>query len=636
MSKPLFTPRKNRQPTIQSSPQSVSTLPLSLIARIIADYVPKKEIHDKNLFALCSQKFSSQLIRRLLIAQPLSVAQRARFWLDTCGKIDDLVTYERFAIGDPNVVSREDIFAHHANAPRSGDAVGEIDRDVVRTMPHHALFSPNNETGEYNRGKLQKILLAVSNAHLDVGYCQGMNFVGATLLINLGMNEVDAFWMFLAIIRNYHFKDLYSPAVPLLPLRMYHFSRIIRSHIPNVWHHLNSKTFSVEVFANQWIMTMFAYYLEPEILGTVWDLFFHLGWKYIFKLGGTILKILETKILEMDVEEISGFMSSVRGGGSSKRGSEHPFSSTLSPSLLRDQLFRSVEEFKITNSHLEIYSKQFFNSKLMSVVNELPTEIFDNRRVLFALNKVPIGATIIEEESRTPGFIWLKIKRDGIDHTEPMFLYIDLSTLTTPNRPREILQFKARRVQLPLKSIQEIKISVNYIADMYAKEIQRVSSELSNLEKLLMIEMKQVHALAAIIAKADEVLKDVASRKYLMSKNLKDAVSRSPSSRSVTPVNSGSATPRTNTLSPGSPQVNDVSGLLAAVGEIESEYAEKKRDRNKLVEEEESIEGKVKEIESRKMLRILEMTKIISTSEEVQNEIISRSIHSAIDSFSSP
>lgn len=638
MSKPLFTPRKNRLPKHLIDDQTVSTLtlPLSLIARIIADYVPMKKIYDANLFSLCSRTFTSKLIRRLLIAQPLTVTQRTRFWLDTCGKIKDLVTYERFAIGDPKIVSRDDIFYHHANASRSEDAIGEIDRDVVRTMPHHPLFSPTSELGELNRSKLQKILLAVSNAHLDVGYCQGMNFVAATLLINLNMDEINAFWMFLAIIRNYHFKDLYSPAVPLLPLRMYHFSRIIRSHIPNVWHHLNSKTFSVEVFANQWIMTMFAYYLEPEILGTVWDLFFHLGWKYIFKLGGTILKILEPRILDMDVEEISGFMSSVRGGGANKRGSEHPFSSTLAPSVLKDQLFRSLDEFKITNSHLEMYSKQFFNSKLMSVVNELPTEIFDNKRALFALNKVPIGATIIEEESRTPGFIWLKIKRDGIDHTEPMFLYIDLSTLTTPNRPREILQFKARRVQLPLKSIQEIKISVNYISEMYTKEIQRVANELANFEKLLMIEMKQINALAAIIAKADELLKDVASRKYLMSKNLKDAVSRSPSSRSGTPVDSGTVTPKITNVSPSAPMVNDVSGLLAAVGEIESEYAEKKRDRNKLVDEERLIEGKVREIESRKRTRILEMTKIISTSEEVQNEIISRSIHSAIDSFSSP
>ena len=613
----------------------MATLPQNLLAQIIADFIPLNEIFESNLLALSSRKFTSKLIRRLLVVQPLTLASRTRFWLETCGHVDDLVTYERYAIGNPAILTSEEIFTYHATAPRSADAIGEIDRDVVRTMPSHPLFSPSTEEGETNRAKLQRVLLAVSNAQSEVGYCQGMNFVAATLLINLEMNEVHAFWMFLSIIRNYHFKDLYSPAVPLLPLRMYHFSRIIRSHIPNVWHHLNSKTFSVEVFANQWIMTMFAYYLEPEILGIIWDLFFLLGWKYIFKLGGTILKILEPKLLEMDVEEISGFMSSVRGGGSSEKRSSHPFSSTLSRSEFRDQLLRSLDEFKITNSHLEIFSKQFFNTKLMTVVNELPAEILENKRMLFALNKVPIGATIVEEESRTPGFVWLKIKREGIDHTEPMFLYIDLATLTTPNRPREVLQFKARRVQLPLKSIQEIRVSVNYISDMYAKEIQRVGNELSSLEKLLMIEMKQVNALAAVIARADESLKEVASKKYLMSKSLKEAVSRSPSSRSATPVASGEITPKTN-VSPASPQMNDVSGLLAAVGEIENEYSERKRHRNGLLEEQKQIEGRMRELESRKSMRIIEMTKIISTSEEVQNEIISRSIHSAIDSFSSP
>jgi len=548
------------------------------------------------------------------------------FWLKFCSKIHTLVDYEKFSIGLPNVTTMDQIYDYHSTHPRTEEMVNEIQRDVVRTMPSHPLFSTaSGLVGEENRKKLFRVLLGVSNAQSEVGYCQGMNFVAATLLINLEMNEVNSFWMFLSLIRHYHFRDLYSPAVPLLPLRMYHFSRLIRHHIPNLWHHLNANTFSVEVFANQWIMTMFAYYIEPEILKTIWSLFFLNGWKYFFKFATTILKMLEPQLLAMSVEEISGFMSKARRSGGGHADTPHPFSNQ---SRIREELLQTLTQFKITNSDLENFSRQFMNSKLMMVVNEVAPDIFQNRKILFSLNKVPIGAQIVEEETRVAGFTWLRIRRPGIDATEPpMFLHIELSNLTTPNRPREVLNYKARRVQLPLKSIQEIRVSVNYIANVFEMDISKIANDLENIEKELLGEFKQRNALLLQVARADEVLKEVAKRKYLASKNLKDAVSKSPVSGSP----SGTTTPVPVVVE--GIVSSDVTSLLSNVGDTEREYSEKKILRDNLNSLVDVLNRKIIEIENRKNAKIMEMTTAISASEEVQNDIISRSIHSAIDSF---
>lgn len=53
-------------------------------------------------------------------------------------------------------------------------------RDVMRTFQTMHIFKEN----EIGRIMLTRILLAISLACPEVGYCQGMNFVGGTLVAN--------------------------------------------------------------------------------------------------------------------------------------------------------------------------------------------------------------------------------------------------------------------------------------------------------------------------------------------------------------------------------------------------------------------------------------------------------------------
>jgi len=134
-----------------------------------------------------------------------------------------------------------------------------------------------------------------------------MNFVAAVLLIGLG-NPHDAFWMLLAMIEGYYFRHLFEPGVPLLPLRIFQFSSIVQEHLPKLSRHLQAENFSVNIFAHQCVMTVFAYSLEPDFLLHVWDIFFLMGWKALFRIGVGILVSLEDKLLEVGTEDISHFL----------------------------------------------------------------------------------------------------------------------------------------------------------------------------------------------------------------------------------------------------------------------------------------------------------------------------------------
>ncbi len=78
----------------------------------------------------------------------------------------------------------------------------DISRDVRRTF--------HNE--RFHEGKLEeeltRVLEAVCYYKIDIGYCQGMNFI-AGALICLTDDEEKAFWIFLVFLSEYEMKNIF-------------------------------------------------------------------------------------------------------------------------------------------------------------------------------------------------------------------------------------------------------------------------------------------------------------------------------------------------------------------------------------------------------------------------------------------
>ena len=69
--------------------------------------------------------------------------------------------------------------------------VEQIDKDINRTFPGHAVIAAPD--GQAALRRMLRAYCAGRNPH--TGYCQGMNFVAAMLLLVM-RSEQDAFWMF--------------------------------------------------------------------------------------------------------------------------------------------------------------------------------------------------------------------------------------------------------------------------------------------------------------------------------------------------------------------------------------------------------------------------------------------------------
>lgn len=591
-------------------------IPQELFARIVSEFIPIEEILRDQLW-LISRRLQNKILKSAIVHQDLSPKLRQQLWLGPLGRTDLIIKAEREKLGLPSSTPAEEIFKYYKNCERTPESVSEIERDVVRTMPCNLNFSLKSETGPANRDKLRSVLLAASAAEPSVGYCQGMNFVVATLLLAFDSNESKAFFMFLAILRHYHFKHLYSPSVPLLPLRMFHFSRLVREHVPQVWHHLNTKTFSVEIFANQWIMTLYSYYIEPDILADkIWTLFFLLGWKFLLQFGVAILSLLEPQIVQMDVEEISAFMATSSRSSSSPVSTvsmnSHPFSRE---SRIKDQLLYAIERFRIRNRDLDTYSQQFMSEKLIQVVSTADLTTTTPRSLY---ERKPSSEEIIVEETRIMGFSWVRMIADNT----LVYLQIDLSSVSTPNRPRAILNSPTKIVNVPIRSLIQLQQAVALVAENFNRDIAKVTAQLQEVEKRLIAETKQFNALIATASKTDESFREVGRRKLALTDALRDAVV-SPGN---TPHGSDSAS---SVIFP-----NDINELMKAVSAIEREYDERKEAKKAVYDVIVEQDKRMSAISDKKDFLIIKISSLAAELEEVRNEIIYRSIQSAIASFS--
>lgn len=257
------------------------------------------------------------------------------------------------------VQSSEDAFNALLQQPLSQSKISEIERDVHRTYPTHERFC--GEEGAMGRRELSQVLQAVVVAEPNVGYCQGMNFVAATLLIHADSVQ-EAFWLLLALLEGYHFRYVFAPGVPLVPLRVFQFSGLVQRNLPHLWRHLREDGHSLEIFAHQCVLTLFSYSLGPDLLAHVYDVFFMLGWKAVFRIGVSLLATLEDQLLNMDLEDISHYLHQCKRH--LKLGSGPVAIRTLlrfevsSSSLEELESAFQLERFKVLLASVPVYGEQ--------------------------------------------------------------------------------------------------------------------------------------------------------------------------------------------------------------------------------------------------------------------------------------
>ncbi|KAJ5227584.1 uncharacterized protein N7469_007590 [Penicillium citrinum] len=191
---------------------------------------------------------------RALVLGGIPVALRAKVWSECSGAS---------AMRIPGYY--DDLVRGVGGTDPDASVVAQIEMDIRRTLTDNVFFRKGPGVG-----KLKEVLLAYSRRNSEVGYCQGMNLIAASLLLIMPTAE-DAFWILTSMIEiilpeHYYDHGLMASRADQAVLRQY-----ITELLPKLSAHLEDLGIELEALTFQWFLSLFTDCLSAEALYRVWD-----------------------------------------------------------------------------------------------------------------------------------------------------------------------------------------------------------------------------------------------------------------------------------------------------------------------------------------------------------------------------
>jgi Rab GTPase-activating protein 1 len=84
--------------------------------------------------------------------------------------------------------------------------------------------------------KLFKIFSTYQTYDMGLGYIQGMNYIGAAMLVH--SDEVVTFWLLVTLFEKYEVRDVFANGLAGSAFYMRKLERLINEYLPELGNHL--------------------------------------------------------------------------------------------------------------------------------------------------------------------------------------------------------------------------------------------------------------------------------------------------------------------------------------------------------------------------------------------------------------
>ncbi|KIJ18699.1 hypothetical protein PAXINDRAFT_167263 [Paxillus involutus ATCC 200175] len=228
-----------------------------------------------------------------------------------------------------------------------------ITRDLGRTFPHHEFFKDGQGIGQEN---LFNVLKAYSIYDPQVGYCQGLPFVVAVLLLN--MPDEEAFSLLVRLMHTYDLRGHFLPEMPKLQLRL--FDRLIEEVLPVLHLHFVRQGIKSSMFCSQWFLTLFSYRFPLDIVFRIYDNCLASGIEAIFAFSIVLLQKNEELLLTLKFDEILTFLKlRVFERYKMESSDEEEEQSERQAKYRVDEFVQDAISLKITPFTLDVYAHEY-------------------------------------------------------------------------------------------------------------------------------------------------------------------------------------------------------------------------------------------------------------------------------------
>ncbi|KAG8196661.1 hypothetical protein JTE90_006571 [Oedothorax gibbosus] len=327
-----------------------------------------------------------------------------------------------------------------------------IQRDIYRTFPAHELFSEKNGAGQES---LFKICKAYSLYDPEIGYCQGLSFLTAALLLH--MPEEQAFSVLMKIMFDYHTRDMFKNSFEELHLKFYQLQKLMEDQMPGLVSHFDDLGIEVHMFASQWFLTLFTAKFPLIAVFYIIDLFLLEGMDVIFQVAMALLMLSQKELLALDFE---GVLKHFRVSLPKKYRSEE--SSKL--------LIQSAIKIKVKK--LKKYEKEYAAFKEQEQLSEDPIKVLqkENKRLLEAN---------------------LQLDRENDDLAHDL-IHIKLQLRNDLVKSEEKVESQAKELHSAMHVISELEeekkrlsLEVAQLKEMCRRELQRAESDNGKNENII-------------------------------------------------------------------------------------------------------------------------------------------------------
>eukprot|EP01066_Platyproteum_vivax_P015123 Platyproteum_vivax@DN6721_c0_g1_i1.p1 len=278
------------------------------IQRYSQEFKPRAEKRKKRWQAFQSKdpKFSDQTKLKKLLRKGVPDMLRSQVWAHCLGSNEKHQRHPRQ-------------YEALLNTANDDDTKKQIALDLRRTFPDNRTYKAASGLDQLGR-----VLHAFSLHCPKVGYCQGLNFIAAILL--LFMPEELAFWSLVQIVNAnsgaemsrsaasskkvsraqerkalHHRQGLevpgyYQSGMLLLRADLLVLEELIVDKVPAVAHTFHEAQVQAEMLFAGWFPTLFCTCLPIHTTLRVWDTLFFEGKKVLFRTAISILKLHEEEI----------------------------------------------------------------------------------------------------------------------------------------------------------------------------------------------------------------------------------------------------------------------------------------------------------------------------------------------------
>eukprot|EP00040_Diaphanoeca_grandis_P043805 m.10316 g.10316 ORF g.10316 m.10316 type:complete len:638 (-) comp8245_c0_seq1:227-2140(-) len=178
----------------------------------------------------------------------------------------------------------------------SAKSLKQIQLDLDRTFYNHSLLMIKDGPGQQSLFNMLAVYARVNRA---VGYCQGMAYIAAVLLMNLP--EEEAFWGFYVLMESpNHFVGYFDEKLTRVQHEAALFEEILSFEMPDLSKHMKDMCIHPLMYVTPWLMCAFTALPLWDTVLAIWDMMLFKGTISLTRTALTVMTSCKSELLACD------------------------------------------------------------------------------------------------------------------------------------------------------------------------------------------------------------------------------------------------------------------------------------------------------------------------------------------------